>query len=641
MSTKKSTKPATKPVVKKAEPVKETVQVKTETAQPTKTETVVKSEPMVETMRVDERPVTIENGEVTVDKPKKTAAKKPATSPKKAAASPKKAAARSPRKTASKSPKKVAKSPNKKKSAVKPTKPVAKRRRINPDGKNLFESQGICIAPARVKKVLYNSALHPEEYAVIQILQFAENKPTTQPTKEQPVPTPTQGEQYNVEDLSPINVSRIIDREIDRIRGDTNEELNPTQRRAIAHLEMFRGVSVARWLDVAEREHQQALLQEYARSKLDSMRESNPAERERYAKALEDARRKFREANRESENASDKEFSVENFNRVFDAKFYDDFKHWCTQNDHYNLEYRTEVKDANGKGTGTFITKYNQWSRAAQLVSKIRYRMSQNTCVILAAFLDNVVKQYVTYGVLHCLGRKARTVNMYDALDETADMARFVPLRRFVSSLPTYHNVAQWFDKCQKHLQEVRDARAKGLTVENSKRPNFPEPNYDKDFGNFVGNICKSVCIELAKNEKKKERADLFLSTSISRDFKQFCSNVVYEIILRVGRVLNTLLSNSGVKTVSDELLWTALSTVMNVVGLTQKEMQSIKRDMDERLARNKVWRTTGKHQQKAAESNDDNEEETQEPESDAEEEEEEEDAEEDAEDEEVEVTDE
>lgn len=422
------------------------------------------------------------------------------------------------------------KSVKKKSSAVKkPTKP----RRVHNTKPTSFDVTGIGIGPARVKAVLVNTSLNPRESVVREAIMLAANKPKKpKPTVDDPEPeTPEQGEQTAIEDL-PADVLEVIHE--------------------------------------AESAHEVSLRTNYERERVKNMGKDTPARKTDYIEKRKKAR---------SNVGEDAEFDLVAFNKSFDVDFYNDWPAYLAEHDSYSVG---EHKKKDG------VFEYmDEWSRAKALVNKLCTRLSGNTRNIIASFLDCMVEQYAENGIYNCIQEDKHIVQLRHALTETPGFEKRVPLDKFVKTLENYGIAYDWIEECKNVRDEVKKCRAEGETVEFTL-PEYPKFDHKYDFSGYVGEICRSVRMRLATKEEKEEVKGNYLSTSVSREFKTFCSYVVYETVIRLGAFLRATVERSKVKTISDEMVWYAIRQFHNVTGVN---FTPIEETMKVRLDKFKEWR--------------------------------------------------
>jgi hypothetical protein len=70
----------------------------------------------------------------------------------------------------------------------------------------------------------------------------------------------------------------------------------------------------------------------------------------------------------------------------------------------------------------------------------------------------------------------------------------------------------------------------------------------------------------------------------------------VYEAILRIGACLRETVERSGVKTISDNIVWHVIKQIHNVCGLDFNHME---KSMLERLNKFSAWRVNRKEERK------------------------------------------
>ena len=447
---------------------------------------------------------------------KKSASRSPVKKPVKKAPR-KKALSKSPVK--SKGSDKVAK----KKTVHKVSKPKGKTRNRNTKSTNL-DSTGIGIGPARVKSVLMNVSLNPllcRARANIALLANRPKKP--KPTAENPSPEmPAQGEQRPLTELD-------------------------EQDQAV--------------LKEAVETYETALRTGYEKQVIREMNNQDA----------------YHQARQEEQKAAGDNFSLVEFNKKFNPKFYDKLNAYLQEHDHCMVGKPNKNTDSSSND----VKKIDEWSRATTLVNKMCVRLSGKTRYILACFLDCVVEQYAYNGILNCLRDGKHIVQLKHALVRDENFAHQVPLDKFVSTLACYNTALTWVENYDMHKQNVKAEKDKGYEVTEERFPPLPDPDYKYDFSSYVADICRSVRSRLAAAETDKERKENLLNSSVSRNFKRFCSYVVYETILRIGAFLRETVERANVKTISDSMVWYAIKQIHNITGI---DFQTVHDTMTTRL---------------------------------------------------------
>ena len=333
----------------------------------------------------------------------------------------------------------------------------------------------------------------------------------------------------------------------------------------------------------AEAAYRSSLREDYEEEFVKALK-SNPDAYAKYEKARTAAKKAFDSSHQLS--AEDKilnsllpnrhvteKFDVEAFNKSYNPYFYDGFDAFCAQKDNYQVG-----KEYVNKKNQTI--KYSEWSRAAALVNKTTIRLSSHTHCIIACFLDRIVEQYAMNGIRNCLRQGCRTVSITHALSEGEEFNDTCYMRSFVESVPHHNKALAWVNQCAeikaKHKQDRKEARekesdetkeaetknveTKEVEVKKPDLPAYPHPYDDKySFASYVIDICRYVRKQLADKETNADRKELILTTNISGDFKAFCSNILYETIVCIGKNLKNLVDFCGVKTISDEMVYHTL----------------------------------------------------------------------------------
>ena len=465
---------------------------------------------------------------------KKVAKKSPKASPVKKVA--KKSPKASPRKVSKKSDKKTTKGKGKVLSKK------VKSKRIHNTKPATMDTSGIGIGPARVKAVLMNVSLNPREFAIRRALLEAENKPhKPKPTEENPNPElPPQGPQVPVDELDP---------------------------------------EVLQVVHEAEAAHEASLLADYERAQVTVMDEKTT--RVEYNK-------KRRAAQLEAEEKG-VAFVLYDFNLSYNKDFYAGYAAYKDENDSYVAGKL--FKDKEGKQ----YEKYNQWTRAMALVNKLCIRLSGNTRNIIACFLDRIVEQYAHNGIHNCLLVERNIVRLQHTLCQSDGFNERVPLSPFVGTLKNYTVAIDWIESCRTKKEENKSLKADGKDVE-TVESQYPSSGYEYDFSGYVGEICRSVKMQLASKISNETEKALYLKTSVSSEFKQFCSCIIYETILRIGASLRLAVKRSGVKTISDSMVQYVLEQIHSICGMDYTKTEQI---MTERLMRFGEWRGERKEERK------------------------------------------
>jgi hypothetical protein len=288
----------------------------------------------------------------------------------------------------------------------------------------------------------------------------------------------------------------------------------------------------------AERSYRQTLLEAFDRDTLQAMSEAERATHETRQKSLMEA-------------GNTKELEE------FQTQFRRRFPEYLKEHDAYHGE------------------KYNVWTRSTALINKLCTRLSGNTRNIIACFLDQVVEQYAENGIRNCLQNSRHIVRLRHAVEnDSSDTNMYQP---FVSTLPSYKTAMRWV------ASQDDKSSDKPLVYEHTTA-NF-------NFEGYVGEICRSVKMRLASQASQEDRSR-YLETSVSKEFKQFFSLVIYDSIMRIGSALRLTVLRQGVKTISNTMVYYILEQLHVMFGMNYEQTQT---RMKERLDKFQKWRTEHK----------------------------------------------
>jgi hypothetical protein len=199
---------------------------------------------------------------------------------------------------------------------------------------------------------------------------------------------------------------------------------------------------------------------------------------------------------------------------------------------------------------------------AADAVTKLKNRFSTDSRIYLSAFVELIVKQLTKNGTYNCINDNKRIIKLSHALDASKPGFddRF-PLHPLIVNLSTY----------KKAVAYVNAPASDDGKVE----PEFEDFGVDKSsqFYYYINEIARGVRMELASSEVDEEgKAQvLYNYTSVSRDFKKFCSAIITEFLIRVGHMLSKEIETRGVKTVNDTIIGTVISHYHTVSGVDEK----------------------------------------------------------------------
>ena len=163
-------------------------------------------------------------------------------------------------------------------------------------------------------------------------------------------------------------------------------------------------------------------------------------------------------------------------------------------------------------------------------------------------------------------------------------LAMRTPLYGFVSTFTHFNAATKYIsDKVSIHAakkaaQLLARAQAKANAQSNNEnkstadeldsKVDYPKSKHEHNFDGYVSTICNNALIKFA-NKAKPEDAEKLMQMSIDREVKHFCSNIVYEAIIRIGNSLRDIIGNGKVKTISDTMVRNTIRQMHVMTGVS------------------------------------------------------------------------
>jgi hypothetical protein len=92
-------------------------------------------------------------------------------------------------------------------------------------------------------------------------------------------------------------------------------------------------------------------------------------------------------------------------------------------------------------------------------------------------------------------------------------------------------------------------------------------------FRYYISETCREVRMYLAKSDKNADgnQMSVYNYTSVSKIFKNFCSTLVCEFLMRIGEMLKKEIETRGIKTVNDTIIETVIYHYHKACGVDEK----------------------------------------------------------------------
>lgn len=302
---------------------------------------------------------------------------------------------------------------------------------------------------------------------------------------------------------------------------------------------------------------EQSQKEDYLRSKVSKMDKDANA---KYIVARNKAKALYESTRKDTFLSESKHFDVEAFTRTYDTHFFDEYE-------------KTKLTRINSE-------KSDEWKHAIDKITKLKNRFSTNSRIYLSALVEYLIKQLAMNGTISCVADKKKIIQLSHILDTSKpgfeDRFSLYPL---IVNLETFKQ-AQLYLKTELDTEKKSDSKS-------DEKPSKSEKNADLfhidgislekqyQFRYYIGETCREVRMDLANRpseDKDDEKAnDIYNYTSVSKVFKNFCSTLVCEFLMRIGAMLKKEIETRGIKTVNDTVISTVISHYHIVCGIDEE----------------------------------------------------------------------
>lgn len=271
----------------------------------------------------------------------------------------------------------------------------------------------------------------------------------------------------------------------------------------------------------------------------------------------------------------DSKFDLDAFNLSYDPHFYDK----------YNQDKKI-VDDANTD---------DEWKKAIDKVAKLKNRFSTNSRVFLSAFVEYFIKQLTLNGTMACVAEGKKIIQLSHILgDAHGQNTETFSLHPFIVNLDTFKQARAHVDKANKSPKNPADSAEES----EDEHDEYEEKTEDKpteknkvekctdlfkldgisldkqyQFRYYISETCREVRMDLAKSDKNADgnQMSVYNYTSVSKIFKNFCSTLVCEFLMRIGEMLKKEIETRGIKTVNDTIIETVIYHYHKACGVDEK----------------------------------------------------------------------
>ncbi len=499
-----------------------------------------------------------------------------------------------------------------KKESKRSKKEPKKKRTLN-EKQTTMDKSGISIGPARVKDVLMNIALNHDEFKLRELLLQSKSKirslsdETTKTSKKEQTEPEKEVTPPSLDDLSE-EYKTIIREAEESYEYSLLESFEKEYYNSLSHDETS---------DFSE---QQKKYRD-AKKAFKKQSEDNETEFSLYDflnSHLTDFENKFEEFKYFKDNYAVRSKDDPKFDRVrekYEVKHVENILKDKNKNNklikekYTNYHERRSAAEAEAKKNNTPFNlkqfnlefdpdfyknfeKYDAVKRCIVLVSKTGIRISSNGRNIIACFLDRIVQQYATNAITNCISKQKHIVRLRHALIKGENFKNLVPLYPFVNTLENYDLAIQHVVNANQP-QETKDDESSDSSQDKKQRKKMKKQNrfegraYGRVFYGYISEICRYVKLQFVSTCSEEDKK-LYLETSISKEFKHFCSFIVNETIFRIGNALKKYVKQQGVKTISDNMVSFILEQIHIICGINYEQTEQ---QMNKQLEKFDEWK--------------------------------------------------
>lgn len=228
--------------------------------------------------------------------------------------------------------------------------------------------------------------------------------------------------------------------------------------------------------------------------------------------------------------------------------------------------------------TPTKIPEEKRYDVYKALLTKGNVRFSKSSQTYISLFIESMAKQVAYNSLFNARSRGAERINSESLyLTENVEfLKKFVPLSDLIKFTKTYSEIAtSKFTKEKKPRQKKEDKLAKKtkedsslLTVSEKVEKIISQDHYVK---NQVSNNCKC---EIAQDLGEGFESPYY-RIKYSSSYVQFVSQIMGEIVYKIGCILKTQVSANKSRTINLDLVKTAIEHLLIVMNVSDVDIRN------------------------------------------------------------------
>jgi len=390
-------------------------------------------------------------------------------------------------------------------SAGEDDKPKKKKKGINVKP-TLGDICGLNLSVAKIKNIISNNCINKEAFDALQILKDHRVFPDGGPDDDD-------------------------DEDDDEADDEADDEVSSPKKKKKAQKKPFTfnlndlPDETRKYLDKCYQDAVVATYIAYNRTVITGL---NEVEKKKYTTSKNEAVAKFELEQRSTHLFRDQEFDLTTFNQQYKSSFYknivEEDKNWKSKKDMELYDY------------------------CVTILNKTKTRFNSEAKIYITAFIEFIIKQLVINGTRECVDRNKKIIKIEHAVIES-DHFNLFPFIKSTSVYKTFLADAR---------KQDADSDADETAVDEEEDANAANKI---PYKHYISELCRSVRMELSADDANDAAESKYNQTSVSKKFKQFCSDAIIELLEIFGNAIKVEVNTRNVKTVNYAIITAILYT--------------------------------------------------------------------------------
>jgi hypothetical protein len=389
---------------------------------------------------------------------------------------------------------------------------TVKKLNVNP---TLADTQGLNLSVAKVRNILSDLCINKQSYQALSVIR---NTFLVLETEE---------EKLTIKEAKAVAKAAGLPEPKVKSKVEVKEDCNIGQL----------SEDIVNYLDICQIAYVESKGLLYSRKAVNKL---STGEKVKYNAAKLNAVKVFEEELLSQYLFQNKVFDLTAFNLNYNNKFYDDME-----------DYKPNWKESKGK---------ELYDYCINLVNKHKIRFNTESRIFITAFVEFIIKQLVVNGTENCVFQKKKIIQLSHAVNNPSD--KFT-MFAFISNSNAYKQSLKLSEDDVAENKAISDAEeADDETEDEPEEENENDDDETEDvnstevlkklqFKYYVTELCRNVRMELSNVDEVEASLSKYNQTSVSKGFKQFCSDVITELLQMFGNVLLNEVISREIRTVN------------------------------------------------------------------------------------------